>query len=139
MEKCRSSPLLKRCFVWAIEELYIVFVTPTGETLEETAIREVSEEVGLEMNTLEYMGMSQAWPFPQNSLMCAFFGQVANANTQLDPENSGLKAKWFPKDVVKRAFKNSGNVVCTEDKNAELRLPPPGVIAHDMIKRWLIS
>lgn len=41
-----------------------------GETLEETARREVAEEVGLEVDSLQYSG-SQHWPFPNSSLMIA--------------------------------------------------------------------
>uniref|UniRef100_A0A5S6QZE7 NAD(+) diphosphatase n=1 Tax=Trichuris muris TaxID=70415 RepID=A0A5S6QZE7_TRIMR len=110
-----------------------------GEPMEETAVREVSEEVGVEIHKVEYIGMSQPWPFPQNSLMFAFFGQVANDNARLNVENSGLKAKWFSKDEVKKAFKNSARPIYATNGNEELRLPPPGVIAHDMIHKWLVS
>ncbi|CDW53105.1 NUDIX and zf-C3HC4 domain containing protein [Trichuris trichiura] len=141
-----KCPVCYETFEDVLDGEYDLMALPCGhvichpclcETLEETAIREVSEEVGLDVNALEYVGMSQAWPFPHNSLMCAFFGQVADSNARLDPENSGLKAQWFPKDVVKKAFEKSANVVWTTEKNAELRLPPRGVIAHAMIERWL--
>jgi NAD+ diphosphatase len=41
-----------------------------GETLEQCAVREVREEVGIEIANLRYF-QSQPWPFP-DSLMLAF-------------------------------------------------------------------
>ena len=60
------------------------FVEP-GETLEECAIREVREEVGIEIANLRYFA-SQPWPFP-NSLMVAFFADYA-AGDHAGPERN---------------------------------------------------
>ena len=45
------------------------FVEP-GESIEETVVREVKEEAGIEVTNVAYFG-SQPWPFP-NSLMIGF-------------------------------------------------------------------
>ena len=43
----------------------------SGETLEQAAVREVAEEVGISIGNLRYAG-SQPWPFP-HSLMMGFY------------------------------------------------------------------
>lgn len=68
------------------------FVEP-GETLEQCAVREVREEVGIEIANLRYFG-SQPWPFP-NSLMVAYFADYAGGTITPDPAEIEAAA-WFP-------------------------------------------
>lgn len=70
------------------------FVDP-GETLEHCIKREVLEEVGLEVDNLQYFG-SQSWPFPQ-SLMIAFLCDWKSGEITIDPKEI-LDAQWFRKD-----------------------------------------
>jgi NAD+ diphosphatase len=63
-----------------------------GETLEQCAIREVLEEVGIEIANLRYF-RSQSWPFP-DSLMAAFFSDYAGGEIKPDPLEIE-DAKWF--------------------------------------------
>ena len=72
------------------------FVEP-GETLEECAVREVREEVGVEIANLRYFH-SQPWPFP-NSLMVAFFADYAGGTITPDP-NEIEAADWFAPDAL---------------------------------------
>lgn len=58
------------------------FVEP-GETLEESVLREVQEEVGILVKNIRYFG-SQPWPFP-DSLMIAFTAEYAAGELQPDP------------------------------------------------------
>ena len=57
------------------------FVEP-GETLEQTVLREIREEVGIQVHNIQYFG-SQHWPFPQ-SLMIAFTAQYLSGQITID-------------------------------------------------------
>ncbi len=69
------------------------FVEP-GESLEQTAIREVREEVGIEIENIRYFG-SQPWPFP-NSLMIGFTADYAGGEIVIDKKEIA-EAAWFNK------------------------------------------
>jgi NAD+ diphosphatase len=67
------------------------FVEP-GESLEQCLVREVREEVGVEVARPRYFG-SQSWPFP-HSMMIAFVADYAGGEISPDPaeiEDAG----WF--------------------------------------------
>lgn len=72
------------------------FLEP-GETLEQCAVREVREEVGVEITNLRYFH-SQPWPFP-NSLMVAFFADYAGGEITPDPGEIEA-ADWFTPDAL---------------------------------------
>ena len=67
------------------------FVEP-GESIEETVIREVKEEVGVNVGNLSYRG-SQPWPFP-NSLMLGFHAEYQSGDIVLQ-EDEIAEADWF--------------------------------------------
>ncbi len=74
------------------------FVEP-GESLEEAVVREVQEEVGIEVKEISYFG-SQPWPFP-HSLMVGFTATYAGGEISVDHdeiENAG----WFEADHLPR-------------------------------------
>jgi NAD+ diphosphatase len=67
------------------------FVEP-GESIEETIVREVREEVGVRVENVRYFG-SQPWPFP-NSLMVGFTADYAGG--ELAPEPGEIEdAGWY--------------------------------------------
>lgn len=70
------------------------FVEP-GETLEEAVIREIKEEVGIEVGDICYFG-SQPWPFP-HSLMIGFTARYVGGEIQCD-ETEIEEAGWFTAD-----------------------------------------
>ncbi len=70
------------------------FVEP-GESIENTLIREVREEVGVKVHNLEYLG-SQPWPFP-NSLMLGFHAEYESGDIVLQEEEIA-DAQWFDID-----------------------------------------
>ncbi|MZP29571.1 NAD(+) diphosphatase [Heliobacterium undosum] len=67
------------------------FVEP-GETLEECVRREVKEEVGVNVDQIEYFG-SQPWPYP-DSLMIGFTAQYASGEITIDQKEI-VEAGWF--------------------------------------------
>ncbi len=74
------------------------FVEP-GESLEEAVMREVKEEVGLEVKDIHYFG-SQPWPFP-HSLMIGFTATYASGDISLD-DSEIEDAGWFTIDSLPR-------------------------------------
>lgn len=56
-----------------------------GESLEEAVRREVAEEVGLEVERLQYSA-SQHWPFPNSSLMIACHATVKPGQTEVSAD-----------------------------------------------------
>ncbi|MBO7159310.1 MAG: NAD(+) diphosphatase [Methanobrevibacter sp.] len=68
-----------------------------GESVEEAVKREVMEEVGIEVEDIQYFG-SQSWPFP-NSLMIGCICKYKSGEIKVD-ENEIVKAKWFKKEEI---------------------------------------
>jgi NAD+ diphosphatase len=86
-----------------------------GESLEETLVREVREEVGIVVRDVRYFG-SQPWPFP-NSLMIAFTAEWESGEIVIDPSELS-DAKWFRADELPM-------------------IPPPVSIARRLIDAWV--
>ncbi len=72
------------------------FVEP-GETIEDCVVREVREEVGVEVTNLRYFA-SQSWSFP-HSLMIAYTAEYAGGDIRLDDEEIA-DARWFSVDAM---------------------------------------
>jgi len=86
------------------------YVEP-GETLEQTVLREIKEEVGLEAAPPRYLS-SQSWPFP-HSLMLGF---ETTASGEPVPDGEEIsEARWFSADEL------------------------PHIPRHGTIARWLID
>lgn len=67
-----------------------------GESLEETVIREVREEVGLDIKNIRYY-KSQPWPF-SGSMMIGFLAEADDAQP-VRPDNIEItEAKWFTRE-----------------------------------------
>ena len=67
----------------------------TGETLEEAVVREVHEEVGIQIKNIRYFA-SQPWPYPCG-LMVGFTADYVSGNLHL--QRSELDdAGWFDRD-----------------------------------------
>ncbi len=95
------------------------FVEP-GESLEQTVIREVFEEVGVIIDEVTYQG-SQPWPFP-SSLMLGFHAHAATTELKIDSDEIA-EARWLSRDEL---------IDC--GKRGEILMP--GTIS---IARWLIE
>jgi NAD+ diphosphatase len=95
----RGNELLlarSRHFMPGMYSVLAGFVEP-GESLEEAVVREVKEEVGIEIKDIKYFG-SQPWPFP-HSLMIGFTATYAGGGISLDDEEIE-KADWFTMDSL---------------------------------------
>ncbi|GIJ50125.1 putative NADH pyrophosphatase/NUDIX hydrolase [Virgisporangium aliadipatigenens] len=100
------------------------FVEP-GESAEATVIREVGEEVGVDVTDLRYIA-SQPWPFP-GSLMLGFFAR-ADPNAELHPDPAEIShARWFTRAEIGAAL---------TEQTEEFGLPSAVSIAHYLITRW---
>ena len=70
-----------------------------GETLEETVIREVKEEVGLNVNKIKYY-KSQPWGL-SGSILSGFWADISDIDDTPTLELDELKfGKWFSKDEI---------------------------------------
>ncbi|MGI6105190.1 MAG: NAD(+) diphosphatase [Raoultibacter sp.] len=85
------------------------YMTP-GETAEETAIREVKEELGLDLETLIYAGTH--WFGKRDMLMHGFIGYAHRQELHLSEEVDS--AEWVPAlEAPKTMFPDSpGNAAC---------------------------
>lgn len=86
----------------------------SGESAEQAVLREVKEEVNVELTNLQYLN-SQAWPFP-NQLMLGFQAEYAGG-TIIPAKGEIADAQWFDIDDLPK-------------------IPPTISIAGWMIRRY---
>jgi NAD+ diphosphatase len=98
-----------------------------GEAIEEAVRREVREEAGIEVGTVNYHS-SQPWPFP-SSLMIGCFGEALTRSLKIDAAEVE-EVRWFERPEVQRALDRW-------PEPSGLRLPPPLTAAHRLIRAWL--
>ena len=98
------------------------FVEP-GESLESAVAREVMEETGIAVDSVEYHS-SQPWPFP-TSIMLGFYATSPGGDVRVDTEELE-QAVWATRSELKYAL-----------RAREVRLPPPFSIARRLIDDWL--
>jgi NAD+ diphosphatase len=102
-----------------------------GESFESCVVREIAEEIGLEVRDVRYLG-SQPWPFPR-SLMIGFHALG-------DPEqefafNDGeiAEADWFTRAEVRAALEEGD---WSSESTSRLLLPGSISIAREIIESW---
>jgi NAD+ diphosphatase len=97
------------------------FVEP-GESLEHAVAREVEEEVGVEIEAVDYFG-NQPWPFPA-SLMVGFFARARTTEISVDGAEIA-DARWFTREQM-----------LAEAEAGTLRLPGGISISRSLIETW---
>lgn len=115
--------LLGRQAVWPEKRWSLLagFVEP-GESPEQTVVREVFEEAGVRVESVDYV-KSQPWPMP----MALMLGYDAYAPHQPVTVSDELQAaQWFTADELDGLVKGGG-----------LELPQQMSISHYLIQRWL--
>ena len=83
-------------FVTGVYSTLAGFAEP-GESAEDCLVREVREEVALEVQNIQYVG-SQCWPFP-HSMMLGFHAEYAGGEIVMQPDEIE-DARWFRVDAL---------------------------------------
>jgi NAD+ diphosphatase len=97
------------------------FVEP-GESLEHAVAREVEEEVGVEIEAVDYFG-NQPWPFPA-SLMVGFFARARTTEISVDGAEIS-DARWFTREEMR-----------SEAEAGTLVLPGGISISRSLVETW---
>jgi len=96
------------------------FVEP-GESLEDAVVREVCEEVQVQLENMRYVS-SQPWPFPA-SAMCGFYAEAVDRSSGTSEEVE--ETRWFTVESLTQAVVDE-----------EVRLSPPVSIAFRLLADW---
>lgn len=120
----RDRLLLARQASWAPGRFSLLagFVEP-GESLEQAVWREVEEEVGISLTSVQYVS-SQPWPLPR-SLMFGFSARTAEE--RLSPDGHEIEqARYVEREELLRDM-----------AGGQLSLPSSASIARHLIESWL--
>ena len=101
------------------------FVEP-GETMEEAVMRELKEEVSLEVSSVRYHA-SQPWPFP-SSLMFGCYAQAVSRDFRIDAQEIEA-ARWMTKAEVRARL--------ADEIQDGLKMPGAIAIARQLLMDWV--
>jgi len=118
----KDSCLLGRNAKWRPQQFSTLagFVEP-GESLEDAVVREVFEEVQVQLTDIRYVS-SQPWPFPA-SAMCGFYAEALERKVGSSDEVE--ETRWFTVESLTQAVLEN-----------EIRLSPPVSIAFRLLADW---
>lgn len=105
--------------------------TEAGETLENTVVREVHEEVGVAVSDVHYLG-SQPWPFPR-SLMISFAAQAAPGAILRPRRQEIADARWFSRQELAAILAQPP----ARPSDKRITLPGPLSIARHMLEAFV--
>ena len=119
--------LLGRQAVWPEHRFsnFAGFVEP-GESFEHAVAREVTEESGLKVDEIIYLG-SQPWPFPA-SIMIAFHAITQNPEAARPDGTEIVEVRWYSRESMRAGI---------ADKT--LLLPPAMSVSRRMLEAWYTS
>ena len=127
--------VLARQVVWPprLFSLLAGFVE-AGESFETCVVREIHEEIGLDVTDVTYLG-SQPWPFPR-SLMVGFHA-IADPQQPFSFNDGEIaEAAWFTRDEVRAALGEGDWGSASESR---LLLPGSISIAREIIESWAFA
>jgi NAD+ diphosphatase len=104
-----------------------------GESLEACVVREIREEVGVDVSEVSYLG-SQAWPFPR-SLMIGFHALADPAQPVRPADGEIEEARWVTRADL-RAAMDTGDWGADPGRTGVL-LPGRISIARSMLDAWV--
>lgn len=107
-----------------------------GESLEACVQREISEEVGVAVTDIRYLG-SQPWPFPR-SIMLGFQATADPSQPIVKRDGEIAEARWFHRDQIRAAL-NAGDWTGVADGDRPVLLPGSVSIARVMLESWALS
>ena len=102
-----------------------------GESFESCVVREVAEEIGLNVSEVRYLG-SQPWPFPR-SLMVGFHAVGDPEQEFAFSDGEIAEAQWFTRAEVRDALEHGD---WSSDSPSRLLLPGSISIAREIIESW---
>lgn len=102
-----------------------------GESFESCVVREIAEEVGLDVTDVTYLG-SQPWPFPR-SLMIGFHALGDPGQPFAFRDGEIAEAAWFTRDEVRAALEEGD---WSSTSQSRLLLPGSISIAREIIESW---
>ena len=102
-----------------------------GESFESCVVREIAEEIGLEVSDVRYLG-SQPWPFPR-SLMIGFHALGDPDQEFAFNDGEIAEAAWFTRAEVRAALEIGD---WSSDSTSRLLLPGSISIAREIIESW---
>lgn len=102
------------------------FIEP-GETMEDAVRRETLEESGIKVGRVRYHA-SQPWPMP-HSLMIGVYAEAQSLDITRDTAELE-DCRWFDRAETEAMLANTLG-------EAEASAPPPGAIAHRLMRDWL--
>jgi NAD+ diphosphatase len=126
--------VLARQTVWP-ERMFSLLAgfVEAGESFETCVMREITEEVGLTVRDVRYLG-SQPWPFPR-SLMVGFHAQADPDQEFAFNDGEIVEAHWFTRDEVRAAL-DIGDWNSAAASQSKLLLPGSISIAREIIESW---
>ena len=113
--------LLGRQATWGERVSVFAGFVEAGESLEQAVHREMTEEVGVRLRSVEYFG-SQPWPFPR-SLMIGFVARADSTNVTIGDEIA--YADWFTRDRLDQ-----------QEADGTIALPTPMSIGNRLVTAW---
>jgi NAD+ diphosphatase len=96
-----------------------------AESIEESVAREVAEECGVQVGSVQYHS-SQPWPFPA-TLMIGCYAEATSEEITVDGVEIA-EARWFSRDEVRAAVAG--------EPSAPLSIPDSVSISHHLIANW---